>query len=204
MPILYPPPAQSQPVYTPAPAPAPAQASDPTAFLLRQRQLALERAAARDTAPIDRGHVVPPHEEDDDTAERMRMLAEVRQQRQAEKEAARQQKVATSQQEPSYSVSGGRFQRDDALPLRHDDMSDRQAMFADIMAERRREKGGAAEPTRFGRFPRAPGSATESFTAQDPAYPPPSSEYSREVLLFVFSTHSSCVAQVGCVNGLLC
>ena len=153
--------------------------NDAVSFLLRQQQLAQERASftsARAGPPRDE----PPVVDADEAAERLRMLAELRQQRQEEREQAARQKQALIAQraagevlhsEPTYNndVPVGRFRRDEsdassvpqpsrfsrqepATPTRTDEggeLAKRQAMFADIMSER----GSASTvATRFSRM----------------------------------------------------
>lgn len=144
--------------------------NDAAAFLFRQRQLALQRAAA--SAPAE-APTPPPAPavvrsrnsiDEDEVAERLRLLAEVQEQRQrlqqrreapaAPQSAPRAVPQADTSERETLPARFRRNRADDAFRPSNDTLPQddallkRQSMFADIMAEER------PPPTRFGRFPR--------------------------------------------------
>jgi hypothetical protein len=147
------------------------------AFLLKQRQLAADRAAvaASDSKPHE-----PRDGEDDDAAERLRMLAEVRRQREQERESARRERAGHESAEPRSLTrqpivpdpSRLRSQTApsvSAQPPLDPEARKRQEMFADIMAERKgRQDNHSREddaPAPIARFSRRGAVETPSFPA---------------------------------------
>jgi hypothetical protein len=144
--------------------------NEAAAFLFRQRQLALQRAAASAPAEAPALPPAPPSVrsrdliDEDEVAERLRLLAEVQEQRQRLQQ--RREAPAVPQSAPRAVPQPDTFEREilptrfrrnraddafrppsDTVPL-DDALLKRQSMFADIMAEER------PPATRFGRFPR--------------------------------------------------
>jgi hypothetical protein len=133
---------------------------------LKQRQLAADRAAA---AVSDANPHQPRDGEDDDPAERLRMLAEVRRQREEEREVARRERAVPK---PLAGVLDSRLQSkrevtgadgDDfrlataasvaVQPLLDPEARKRQEMFADIMAEKKGVKGRLDSHSKEGDVP---------------------------------------------------
>lgn len=224
------------PVAFAAPAANPTQSNngnaannDAAAFLLRQQQLAKERAAAssasvsssRHATPIDRSGADSPAVDDAETAERLRMLAEVRRQRQVERdEAARAKHQGSggySDVRPTDAAAPstiGRFRRDGhvvdtgtvvgtvdsnaARPAARGDgeLERRRAMFADIMSERRDGEagdGGGGGSRAASRLTRFAGRSEES--------PIPAAASAPSHSIFTFTTPTDNDTSTSAVSG---